>query len=136
MEQPSEHEFEAGPKPVTRLLADLLRESTTLLRNEIQLAKAELGQKVSTAGAGAVALAVGGVLAFAGLLVLLAAAVIALAIVVPWWAAALIVGGLVSLVGLILLMRARSNLREAASAPKATVTSLRRDKDVIQEQMR
>ena len=57
------------------LFSDLWRETSALFRAEAELAKAELSEKVSQATAGVTSLAIGGLVAFAGLLVLLDAAV-------------------------------------------------------------
>ena len=75
------------------LFADLARESSTLLRQEVQLAKTELSQKVSGLSRDMASVAIGGLVAYAGLLAILAALIIGLATAgLPWWVAALLVG--------------------------------------------
>ena len=82
-------------RSLATLLSDLASETVELFRQELALFKAELSEKLSRAGVGAAALAAAALIAFSGWLFLLLAAVYALAIVVPPWAAALIVGVLV-----------------------------------------
>lgn len=53
-------------RTLARLFSDLWRESATLIRNEAELAKAEISEKVSAVGTGIASLAVGGAVLFAG----------------------------------------------------------------------
>lgn len=118
------------------LIADLVRDSTTLMRQEIDLAKAEMAEKAGQVGRGGAMLAAGGLVAFAGLLFLLLAAVYGLATVVePWWAA-LIVGGATVVVGGILLMIGRSRLSADGLAPRRTLATLREDRSWAKAQVR
>ena len=61
------------------LLRRLLDEASTLVRKEIALARVEISEALSEAKVAAISMASGGAVLFAGLLVLLAAAVLALA---------------------------------------------------------
>ena len=74
------------------LLRQLAEQVSTLVRDEVELARAELRQKGRRAGAGAGALGFGGVLALYGGGVLVAAATLAIDLVLPAWLAALVVG--------------------------------------------
>src|SRR5689334_11328346 len=56
---------------VFRLFRGLTSDTRTLLRQELQLAKTELSEKISCLGRNAAALAVGGLVAYAGLIVFL-----------------------------------------------------------------
>lgn len=118
------------------LVADLFRETADLLRGEVRLAKAELAEKVTQVETGAVSFAIAYVLCFLGVLILLEAAVIALANVVPAWLAAVIVGAVVLTIGLIFLGKAKKNLSVKNMSLKATSESLRRDKQVLKEATR
>src|SRR3954465_10020515 len=62
-------------RPIGTLLRSLSHESTSLLQQEIELAKTELSDKAACVGRNVGYLAVGGMVAYAGVLVLLAAAV-------------------------------------------------------------
>lgn len=85
-------------RSTAELLGDLSREVRRLVRDEIRLARYELSQQGKRAGVGMGALGLAGLAALFGAGLLLAAAVLALALVLPAWLAALIVGVLVLLV--------------------------------------
>lgn len=119
------------------LISDLTQETYTLVRKEVALAKAEMSQKVSQLGSGIASLAVGGAIAFAGVLLLLWAIVNSLAQVLPpdkaAWLSPLIVGGIVAVIGVILLMKGKSSLDAHNLVPQRTLNSLQRDKNLAKE---
>jgi Putative Actinobacterial Holin-X, holin superfamily III len=123
-------------RTIAGLFADLARETSRLFRQEVALAKAELVDKTRQLGGGAVEIAIGGFILYAGLLVLLEAAVFALALVLPIWAAALVVGGVAVLIGGILLLKGRADVGPRALVPDRTLRSLREDAEWAREQMR
>ena len=114
----------------------LTRETTSLLRQEVQLAKAELTQSATEVARGIGMLAVGGAVAYAGLLLVLLAVVFGLikAGLEPWLAA-LIVGLVVVAIGAVLVLRARASLKPANLAPQKTVESLKEDAAWAKEQI-
>jgi uncharacterized membrane protein YqjE len=122
---------ERRSQSVVTLLRRLTHELSTLLRQEIRLATVEISGALKRAVAGALATASGGAVLFAGLLVLLAAAVLGLATVLPAWASALIVGVVVSVIGLILVLSGAKQLKLSALEPERSVRSLSKDKDVL-----
>ena len=122
-------------RPVSALLSDLALETSTLLRQEIALFKAELQEKLGRLGGGVGALVAGGVVAFSGWLVLLAAAVLGLSYVVAPWLAALIVGLIVLAIGAGLLLFGKSRINTDALVPDRTLNSLREDQAWIREQV-
>ncbi|MBV9851318.1 MAG: phage holin family protein, partial [Armatimonadetes bacterium] len=75
---PSEQPQAKTERSVGELLGDLMHETTTLVRQEITLAKNEMTQKASQAGRQAVSLAIGGAVAYAGLLAIIAAIILLL----------------------------------------------------------
>lgn len=75
-----------------------------LIRGEIELAKQEITTKLKSAGVGVGLLAGAGILGIIFLQIVLAAAIIALSLVLPAWAAALIVGGVVLIVVIVLAL--------------------------------
>lgn len=118
------------------LFSDLARETTTLVRQEIQLAKAELTHSATEASRGIAMLAAGGVVAYAGLLFVLLAVVFGLIEAgLDAWVSALIVGLVVVAIGVVLLLRGRESLKPANLAPEKTVESLKEDKAWVQEQI-
>ena len=98
-----------------------------MARRETELAKHELGEKLDQAKEQAATLAIGGAAVFAGSLVLLSAAVLALALVLPAWAAALAVGSSVTLVGTVLLITAKTKLSRVRALPERTIANVERD---------
>ena len=118
------------------LFSDLSRETTTLVRKEVQLAKAELTQSATEAARGIGMLVAGGAVAYAGLLFLLLAIVFGL-IEAGWdaWLSALIVGLVVVAIGAVLVLRARESLKPANLAPQKTVETLKEDAAWAKEQI-
>ena len=123
-----------------QLLSDLTDQTTSLVRKEVELAKAEISEKISQAGMAVAALAIGGLVFFAGFLVLLDAAVFGLGkLLEPYGLpalAALIVAVGTMIVGVIILLIGRSGLKAENLTPERTARSLSRDKDLVKEQVR
>jgi xanthine/uracil permease len=116
-------------RSLAALFSDLWRETSTLVHQEAELAKAEISEKVSQVGTGAAAIAIGGAIVFAGFLVLLGAAVGALYLMLDTehrvWLAPLIVGVVVMVIGFIALAVGRKELKTRNLAPSHTLDSLR-----------
>lgn len=119
------------------LLADLTESITTLFRQEIQLARAETSEKITQVGVAIGAIAGGAILALAALIVLLQALVIGIAEagVPPGWAS-LIVGVVVAIIAYVLIHKGTSDLKASNLAPDRTMSSLKRDAQVVKEQVR
>ncbi|MGB7818784.1 MAG: phage holin family protein [Ornithinibacter sp.] len=116
------------------LIARLSEQTSTLVRDEMRLAQAEYSAKAKHAATGLGMFGAGGLLALYGLGALVAAAVIALALVVPGWAAALIVGGILLAVSGVVSLLGRKQVREATpAAPERTVRSVKRDITDVKE---
>ena len=81
---------ELRDRPIGELLKQLSQETTTLVRQELDLAKAEMAQKGKQAGVGAGMFGGAGVSALLGLGALTGAAIAALDAAMPLWLAALI----------------------------------------------
>lgn len=118
------------------LFTELTRETTTLFRQEIRLAKTEMTEKVRQAGSGLAETVAGGLILFVAVQALVATAIIALASVVDWWLAALIVAVAVAVVGALVLSRGLSNLRGENLKPRRTIDSLRGNAQWAKEQLR
>jgi hypothetical protein len=131
---------ERDGRSLSQLFSDLTAESTALVRKEVELAKAEVGEKVNQVTTAGIALAAGGALLFAGLIVLLFAAVFGLALLLeptsPPALSALIVAIVTMIIGGIALMIGRNRLKASNLAPRRTTESLRRDKDLVKEHVR
>ncbi|HEX8757426.1 MAG TPA: phage holin family protein [Steroidobacteraceae bacterium] len=113
------------------LLRRLTDELSTLLRQELALATAEVSRSMRVMLTGAASLAVGGAVLFTGLLAMLAAAVLGLATVLSPWLSALLIGAAVAIIGVVLVLAGIRSLDPSTLKPSRTAESLRRDKDVI-----
>ena len=137
MEQPnSQHEAQVREREsAIGLLRRLVDEFSVLFRKEIALAKAEAVQSFSHLKAAAINIASGGAVLFAGLLVLLAAAVLGLSHVVADWLAALIVGGIVSIVGFVMINSGKHKFDPSSLKPERTQRALQQDKEMVERRM-
>lgn len=129
-------------RSLPELLKELMNESSALFRKEVQLAKAEAGEKVQKAMVGVELLVVAAVLGIAALGVLLSAAVAGVAALListgmgeagASGVAALIVGGIVAIVAYILFQRGMAALKADHLTLDRTAHSLGRDASVIKE---
>jgi uncharacterized membrane protein YqjE len=117
------------------LFRDLANDLSNLTRKELELARTETMEKVSHASKALISMAAGGFLAYAGLLVLLAAAVMVVATWVPYWLSATIVGGVVLIIGLIMLQSGRSALQKTNITPEKTVDSMKENAQWVKEKI-
>jgi len=119
------------------LFGDLARDMGTLVSQEIALARTELTEKASRAGKDVAMLAAGGLVAYAGLLAIIAAIIFLMADRgVPLWASALIVGALVVGIGALLVQRGIAALRHQDLMPRQTIESIKDDTRWAKEQVR
>ena len=110
------------------LLSELSRETSVLVRKEVELATTEITAKARTAGTHVAVVATGGALAHAALLVLLAAIVMGLTqLGLAAWLAAGIVAIAVAVAGYSLIQMGVSRLRATRIVPVHTVQSLKED---------
>jgi xanthine/uracil permease len=118
------------------LFSELAQETSTLVRQEVNLAKTEMGHKASRAGKHIGVLAAGGAVAYAGLLAILAGVIVLLDNVMPLWASALLVGVVVAIVGYLLVRRALDALKREDFAPRETIETLKEDQQWAKDQTR
>lgn len=117
------------------LFGDLARDTGLLVRQEVRLATSEISQKATRVGQSLGALAVGGAVAYAGFLALLAALIIGLArLGMPWWGAALLVGLVVGGIGAFIVQRGLATLKSTDFVPRQTVETLKEDAEWVKEQ--
>lgn len=117
------------------LFAELSEETSMLIRQEMQLAKAEVSQKVSKASKNIAVLAVGGVIAYVGFLALTAALILGLAELMTPWLAALLVGIVMAVIGYFLIQKGISTLKQMTPVPERTVASLKEDVRWLKQEM-
>ena len=121
---------------IGELISELANETGLLIRQEIALAKVEITQKASQVGKNVGYLVVGGAVAYAALLALLAAVIILLANVMPSWVAALVVAALVGIIAAVLISKALASLKRTDVAPRQTVETLKEDAQWAKQQMK
>jgi hypothetical protein len=108
----------ASPDPANastgELLGQLTEQLSRLVRDEARLAQAEVTQKAKKLGVGAGLFGGAGLMAFFGLAVLISAAVLGLAVLLPDWLAALIVAVVLFVVAGVLALVGKKDVAEAA----------------------
>ena len=120
-------------RSIGEVLSDLFNDGSELIRQEIELAKTEMRENISSMTRDSIGIVVGGAMAMVGLLALVAAAILALGLVLPYWASALIVGGTLMLIGLIVVMANVQALKHNSIAPTKTMETIREDARMVRE---
>ncbi|MCU1583893.1 MAG: hypothetical protein JWM49_449 [Microbacteriaceae bacterium] len=129
---PTPSEQKAATTSLGDLLGEVTRDMSTLLRQEIDLAKAELSETAKRAGKGA------GLAGAAGYAALMAVFFLSVAL---WWAlghlidngwSAVVVAVIWAIIGLVLYLRARKELRTVRGAPQ-TVDSLKKIPETLKK---
>ncbi len=118
------------------LFSELAQETSTLVRQEVSLAKTEMSEKASRAGKHVGFLAAGGAVAYAGLLAILAGVIILLNAVMPLWLAALVVGVVVAIAGYLLVRKGLDALKREDFTPRQTMETLKEDQQWAKDQTR
>lgn len=127
-----------------QILRDLRDETSQLLRQEVDLAKTEMSEKMSRLGSNMGSVATGGAVLFAGALVLLAALTLGLVALfsqlmdrdVAMWLAPLLVGGVLAAIGYGMVKKALQALKQEGIAPKRTTQSLKENKEWLTAKMK
>jgi hypothetical protein len=124
-------------RPIGELLKQLSEETTRLVHQELELAKAELTQKGKQAGIGA------GLFGGAGAVGLLAAAalttcfILLLGLAMPAWLAALVVAVVYAAVAAVLALRGRDRVKQAVPpVPEQTIDTVKEDVQWVKSQTR
>jgi len=119
---------ELRERPIGEVAKNLTSDLSLLLRQEIELAKAEMAQKARTAlpglglfgGAGVVALCAAGALT--------AFLVLVFSLFLPDWAAALIVGVAMAAVAFVLIRQGKERIADAGKpVPEQTIETVKED---------
>jgi putative superfamily III holin-X len=123
-------------KPLGDLFGDLASDMSNLVRQEVALAKLEVTQKAKYLGRNVGYLVVGGAVAYAGLLAVIAAIIMLLNNYMPAWGAALLVGVVVALVAWMMIGKAIAALQQADLTPRETVETLKEDATWMKQQIK
>lgn len=122
-------------RSIGELFSELAGETSELIRQEVALAQAEITQKAARIGKNVGLLAVGGFIANAALLSIVAALIVGLAKFIPLWLSALIVGIVVGIAAAVLISVGLKNLKNTDLKPKETVKTLKEDAKWLKEQI-
>ena len=119
---------ELRERSVGELLKQLANETTTLMRQELELAKAEMREKAGKAGPGFGMWGAAGAMALLALGSLTAFLILALDGAMPNWLAALIVALVYAAIAGLLYLRGKRKVDEAGSpVPEQTIETLKED---------
>jgi hypothetical protein len=122
------HTDDLRDRPIGELLKELANETTTLVRQELDLAKAEMREKAGKAGPGFGMWGAAGVTALLALGSLTAFLILALDGAIPNWLAALIVGVVYAAIAGVLYVRGKHRVEEAGSPiPEKTIETVKED---------
>lgn len=118
------------------LFGKLASDTSNLVRQEVTLAKVELTQSARKTGRNLAHLVVGGAIAYAALLTIVASAIMLLDRVLPAWSAALLVGLLIAGIAWLLVSKALTALRDTDMTPRNTVETLKEDAAWMKQQIK
>ena len=119
----------ATTEPSTaQLVTQLTKQSTQLIRSELQLAQVEMTAKAKHAGIGVGLFGGAGLVALYGVGALIATVILALALVMPAWLAALIVTVvLFAVAGVVAVVGRKQVSRATPAAPERTIDNVKQD---------
>ena len=118
------------------LFSSLTEDMSTLIRKEVDLARTETMEKVSSATRSVVSMVAGGMIAYAGLIGVMIAVIVGLSRFMSLWLSALIVGIVVIVIGAIMIMSGRSSLQKMTVVPEQTVESIKENTEWAKEQVK
>jgi Putative Actinobacterial Holin-X, holin superfamily III len=128
-------ELKQQERSIGELFGQLTQDMTLLVRQEIQLARTEMSEKLSRVTTNLISVLSGGFVAYIGALALVAALILALqdlANISPW-VSALIVGAVLAVAGYVMLKRGLTELKRVDLAPRRTVENIKDDVQAIKD---
>ena len=115
-------------RPFGELLKQLSQETTTLVRQELDLAKAEMAEKGKQAGMGAGMFGGAGLAGLLALIALTLCLIFALDTAMRGWLAALVVTAMWALIAGVLALTGKSKVQEATPpVPEQTIETTKED---------
>jgi hypothetical protein len=115
------------------LIIRLSEQTSRLVRDEMRLAQAEMSEKAKHGGIGAGLFGAGGILVLFGFAVLITAAILGLALVLPAWASALIVAVPLFVAAGVAALLGKRQISQASPTPERTVENVKRDVEEVKE---
>ncbi|MET0700055.1 MAG: phage holin family protein [Mycobacterium sp.] len=123
----------AGEASIGELITDLSAQTSRLLRDEMRLAQKEFVDSAKHAGLGAGLISVAGLLAVFGVASVVTAAIGALSLVLPLWAAALIVAAILFAAAGIAGLVSKKQLDQASPTPEKTLVNIKEDIHAVKD---
>jgi Flp pilus assembly protein TadB len=124
-------------RSIGELLRQLSEQTTRLVHQELELAKAELTHKGKQAGAGAGLFGGASALGLAALGALTACFILALNAIMPAWLAALIVAVVYGIIAFVLVKQGQARMKRAGPpVPEQTIETVKEDVEWAKTQMR
>ena len=114
-------------RPLPELLKQLSQETATLVRQEMELAKAELRESGKKAGVGVGLFGAAGITGLLTLMALTATVILVLNIWLPAWAAALVVTVIYAAAAAVLALQGKEKVSEATPPAEQTVETVKED---------
>jgi uncharacterized protein YacL len=125
--QEPQHGIDARDRSFGELVSQLSTDTTTLVKQEIALLRAELQETGKQAGKGAGLVGAGGVVGLLAAGALTACFILALDLVVASWLAALIVAVVYGAIAAVLALRGKNEIQDATPPAPQTVETLKED---------
>jgi hypothetical protein len=123
-----QNENELRDRPLAEVAKNLTSDVSLLVRQEIELAKAEMAQKGRTAAPGIGMFGGAGIVALCAAGALTAFLVLVFSIFLPEWAAALIVGAVLAAVAVVLVRQGKERVAGAGKPiPEQTIETVKED---------
>jgi uncharacterized membrane protein len=117
------------------LFTELAGETGNLVRQEVALAQAEVTHKATKAGKNIGSLAIGGAVAYAGALAIIAGVILLLAQFVPAWLSAILVGLAIAAAGYFMISSALEKLGKTDPMPRETIESIKEDAQWLKKEI-
>jgi hypothetical protein len=122
-------ELRQQERSIGELFGQLTQDMTLLVRQEVQLARTEMTEKLSRMTRNLISVGAGGFVAYLGGLALMAALILGIRdlanISLAW--SALIVGAILAIIGYVMLQRGLKELKESEVAPRRAVENIKED---------
>ncbi len=123
-----QNENQLRDRPLGEVAKNLTSDVSLLVRQEIELAKAEMAQKARTAAPGIGMFGGAGIVALCAAGALTAFAVLVFSIFLPEWAAALIVGAVLAALAAVLVRQGKERVADAGKPiPEQTIETVKED---------
>ena len=128
-------ELKQQERSIGELFGQLSQDMTLLVRQEVQLARTEMAEKLSRFTTNLISVGAGGFVAYLGGLALMGALILAIRdlanISLAW--SALIVGAILAIVGWVMLQRGMKELKAAELTPRRSVENIKDDVQSIKD---